>query len=122
MEDINFSADTDKNTNANKVYIVDASENKVILIIEIIVINQQLYYKYVEKVKHVIQKHGGKYIVNGGQISPFTYNNSYPDRVTVIEFENIEAIKECFSSPDYLKIIPLRENSTKTKVNIIEKF
>jgi uncharacterized protein (DUF1330 family) len=90
----------------------------VYLIIEIKVLDHEQYSKYVEKVPEIVKKHGGRYLVRGGQITPM-FGNWNPERIILIEFETEEQLRKCFNSTEYLKIAPFRENSTITKSVIV---
>ena len=86
----------------------------VCIIIEITILNRELYSKYVEKVPEIMKKYGGKYLIRGGEIIPISGNRG-PERTILIEFDTLEKLKDCFSSEEYLAIEPLREKSTNTK-------
>ena len=43
------------------------------------------YLQYVEKVRPIVEKHGGRYLVRGGRITPIA-GNWKPERVVLIEF------------------------------------
>lgn len=90
------------------------------MIIQITILNHELYARYVEKVPEVIKKYGGKYLVRGGNIVSL-FGNWKPERIVLIEFETMEQLKNCFDSPEYLKIAPFRENSTITKSIVVDE-
>jgi uncharacterized protein (DUF1330 family) len=92
----------------------------VYLIIEIQIKNRTLYSQYVEKVPEIIEKYGGRYLVRGGKVTPFLSGNWNPERIILIEFDSAEQIKNCFQSPEYLELAPLREQSTISKAIIVE--
>ena len=60
-----------------------------------------------------------KYLVRRGQITAIT-NNWEPEKIVIIEFRNKEQVQQCFQSPEYLEIAPLREKSTVSKAIMIE--
>ncbi len=91
----------------------------VYLIIEIAVKDQSLYSEYIEKVYDVVRRHGGKYLVRGGEVTPVS-NNWNPERIIVIEFQNKELFRRCFQSPEYIQIAPLRDKSTVSKAILLE--
>ena len=45
-----------------------------------------------------------------------------PERIVLIEFESIEQVQEFFASPEYLAIVPLREQSATTRAIIVEGY
>ena len=93
----------------------------VYLIIEIKVKDNDLYSKYVEKVPGVIEGYGGRYLVRGGKITPFS-DNWNPERIIVIEFETMEQLQNCFQSEEYLKLSSLRKQSTISKAIIVDGY
>ena len=90
----------------------------VYMIIEIKVMNHELYTRYVEEVPEIVKKYGGRYLVRGGDVIPM-FGNWNPERIVIIEFETEEQLRNCFNSVEYLKIAPFRENSTITKSVIV---
>lgn len=93
----------------------------VYMIIKIKVMDYELYTKYVEKVPEIIKKYGGRYLVRGGKVLPM-FGNWNPERIVIIEFETEEQVRDCFNSTEYLKVAPLRENSTITKSVIVNGY
>jgi len=91
------------------------------MIIEIEVKVQKLYSEYIKKVSDIVTKNGGRYLARGGKITPVS-NNWNPERIIVIEFQNREQIRQCFTSTEYLEIAPLREKSTISKAIIVEGY
>lgn len=91
----------------------------VYLIIEITVKDRELYARYVGKVPGVIERHGGRYLVRGGKVTPFS-GNWEPERIVVVEFDTMEQVERCFGSPEYREIAPLREKSILSRGIIVE--
>jgi uncharacterized protein (DUF1330 family) len=89
------------------------------MIIETEVKDKKMYGQYIEKVSAIIEKFGGRYLIRGGKIISLSESWN-PERISIIEFESVQKIKECFSSPEYQKIAPLRENSTITRAIVVE--
>jgi len=88
------------------------------MLIEIKVLDDELYTRYAEKVPEIVKKHGGRYLVQGGKVIPM-FGNWNPERIVLIEFETEEKLRNCFNSVEYLKIASFRENSTITKSVIV---
>ena len=93
----------------------------VYMIIEIKVMDKELYTRYVEKVPEIVKKHGGRYLVRGGKVIPM-FGNWSPERIVLIEFKTEEQLRNCFNSAEYLKIATFRENSTITKAVIVNGY
>ena len=88
-------------------------------IAEIEVEKPELYAQYVEKAAEIIERFGCRYIFRSESIHPVSGDWS-PNRMIMIEFESREKILECFSSDEYSRVAPLREDSTKSKAIIVE--
>ncbi len=93
----------------------------VYMIIEIKVLDHELYVRYVERVPEIIENHGGKYLVRGGEVIPM-FGKWDPERIILIEFETLEKLRNCFDSKEYLEIAPFRENSTITKSIVVNGY
>ncbi len=91
----------------------------VFLIIEIEVSEPGMYSEYVRRVPEIIEKHGGRYLVRGGKVTPLS-GNWNPERIIVVEFETVEQIRSCLGSPEYLELAPLRERSTASRAIIVD--
>jgi uncharacterized protein (DUF1330 family) len=89
------------------------------MIIETKVFEDNMYSEYVKKVKPLVEKHGGRYLVRGGKVMPFE-GGWDPERIIVIEFDSMKEWEKCFKSAEYQKIAPLREKSVETRAIIVE--
>lgn len=89
------------------------------MIIETQVKDPKMYSEYIAKVPPIIKKFGGKYLSRGNKIISF-FGGWNPERIIIIEFESVQKAKDCFNSPEYKKISPLRENSVKTKAIVVK--
>ena len=91
----------------------------VYLIAEIEIKDLEMYSRYVEKVPEVIERFGGRYLSQGGSITPLS-GNWNPERMILIEFETLEQLQQCFKSTEYQKIAPFRTQSTLSRSIIVE--
>lgn len=91
----------------------------VYMIIEIQVEDEWLYAEYVEKVRAIVEEHGGRYLVRGGVVTPLS-GDWNPERMIVIEFESNEQLRRCFGSPEYLELAPLRKQSTVSRAIVVD--
>lgn len=104
---------------ANVVFAQD--DAKVYLIADVTVNDPETYAKYSDTVPGIVRKYGGRYIVRGGEVTPFA-GGWEPERLIVIEFDSMDRMKECFGSDEYLEILPFREQSTDSKAVVVEGF
>ena len=93
----------------------------VYLIIEIEVIDPELYSRYVERVPETVELYNGKYLVRGGPVFPMS-GNWVPERVIVLEFPSMDQVKKWSTSPEYLSIAPFRQQSTRSRAIAVQGF
>jgi uncharacterized protein (DUF1330 family) len=93
----------------------------VYLIIDVIVIDPEVYAEYVEKVPAVVERYGGRYLARGGEVVPLS-GDWNPQRIVLIEFNSIEQAHDCLGSPEYQALMPLRQESTNSRAIIIEGY
>ena len=77
------------------------------------------YIQYVEKVRPIVEKHGGRYLVRGGDITSIA-GGWNPRRIILIEFPSADHVKRWWNSPEYGAIVGLRENATTAKAILVE--
>lgn len=77
------------------------------------------YAQYSEKVRSIVEKHGGRYLARGGRITPVA-GDWMPERIILIEFPSSDHVKQWWNSPEYKAIAGLRENSTLARAIIVE--
>ena len=111
--------DSEECWNTTMLTAKERSAMAVYMITDISIKDEATYAVYVKKVREIVEKHGGRYLARGGAVTPLT-DNWKPERVAIIAFESIEQIQECFSSAEYLKIAPLREESTASRAIVVE--
>lgn len=91
----------------------------VYMIIDITVLKPEIYDKYIEKVKPIIESHGGRYLARGGKITSSS-GDWKPERIIIIEFDDMRLLQDCFKSNEYKEIASLRESSTLSRSIIVE--
>jgi uncharacterized protein (DUF1330 family) len=89
------------------------------VIIDIKVINKDMYGQYVQKVPPIVKKFGGRYLARGGKTTTLS-GVWHPERVILLEFDNAEQVNNWFTSREYAEVAHLREDSTITNAIMIE--
>ncbi len=80
-------------------------------IIEVMQVKDEaLYKRYADAARLIIEKYHGEYIIRSRNVT-LVSGTLKPERVLLIQFPNEQAIKDCFASPEYCQITPLREQS-----------
>jgi len=78
------------------------------------------YRQYVERASAIVARHGGEYLLRSEAITPVA-GGWTPGRLLLIRFPTRQALEDCFGSPDYQAIKPLREGSTTSRAVIVEQ-
>ncbi|MDY3917428.1 MAG: DUF1330 domain-containing protein [Candidatus Limivivens sp.] len=81
--------------------------------------NREEYDFYIEKVKPIVEKYGGEYLVRTEKIQ-YLSEERQPQRVILIRFAEKEALDACFSSEEYRAIMMKRVNSVDARAVIVE--
>ena len=83
------------------------------------VTNEEGYGAYAKGAGPAIEKHGGRYLARGGEVS--VVEGDQPERRTVVlEFDSLEKAKGWYYSDDYAGPKELRIQSTISNVMIVE--
>jgi uncharacterized protein (DUF1330 family) len=94
-------------------------QKPVCLIVDITVINRELYEQYIDRVPETVREFGGRYYARGGKITHIA-GDWRPERIIIVEFPSMQLLEKWFHSPQYQQIAPLREKSTITKAVVVE--
>ncbi len=90
-------------------------------IVEVLQVKDEaLYKRYADAALPIIEKYHGEYIIRSGDVTVVT-GTLKPARIILIRFPNEQAIKECFVSPEYRQISPLRERSTESRAFFVNQ-
>jgi uncharacterized protein (DUF1330 family) len=89
------------------------------LIAQISIHDLETFKKYQAEVPATIAKHGGKYLVRGGDVTPME-GDWQPDRVVLLEFPDMAALKTWYNSNDYQSIIALRTDAADGDMIFVE--
>jgi uncharacterized protein (DUF1330 family) len=91
------------------------------MIIESKVKDVEKYQQYISLVPVIVVKHGGRYLVRGGQIKT-VIGDWRPERMIVLEFPSEANIQEWLSSPEYRAIEPLRNAGAEIQAVVIPGY
>ena len=81
--------------------------------------SRPLYDAYIEKVRPIVEGHGGRYLVRTERLAHLA-GDWRPDRVIVIRFPGKAALEACFASEEYRAIQDLRLASVRSSAVIAE--
>ena len=89
------------------------------LIADVEVHDQNVYADYRRQVLPLVQKHGGRFIVRGGAHEVLE-GAWQPKRVVIIEFPDMPTLKAWYNSPEYAKLIALRQGVSRGSLIAVE--
>lgn len=89
------------------------------LIANITVTDRYGFERYRANVPAVIAAHGGRYIVRGGA-TEVVEGDLDINRLIILEFPDMAALKRFYASPEYEPLLALRRSSTRSDVVFTE--
>ena len=92
------------------------------LIAEHTITDADKFEEYRTKVGPQIAKHGGRYVTKPGSHVVLEKDNAVwqPQRVVIVEFPDMAALKAWYTSPEYQPLIALRQGSAKDMLITLE--
>ncbi|TRD19816.1 DUF1330 domain-containing protein [Palleronia caenipelagi] len=76
------------------------------------------YPEYVQKDTPILQAHGARFIVRGGQSE--TPEGEEMGRHVVIEFDSYEAAKAAYNDPEYQAVAEIRRRCAESTIILVE--
>lgn len=70
--------------------------------------NREEYNSYIEKVKPIVEKFNGEYVVRKGN-AEYLSDKRHSQRVIITKFPDRKSLKECFDSEEYKAIAGKRK-------------
>ena len=93
----------------------------VYLIIEITILDQELYAEYSTQVMALVERYGGRYLIRGGEVVSVT-GAWRPERIVLVQFETRDLVEDFLASPEYQALIPLRQRASSSRAIIVEGY
>ncbi len=91
----------------------------VYVIVNIAVDDAAAYEPYKAQVPALIRKHGGEYLVRGGECEVLE-GDWRPSRLVLFRFPDMRAVKALYSDPEYQPLMALRQRVAKTDSVAVE--
>jgi uncharacterized protein (DUF1330 family) len=83
------------------------------------VTDQAKFAEYLRRVVPMIERHGGRYLTRVG--SHEVLEGAWkPDRVVIIEFPDMAAIKAWYGSPEYRPLIAMRREAAEDVLIMVD--
>ena len=77
------------------------------------------FEEYRRQVMPTLEAHGGRFIVRGGAFTALEGEMPY-ERIAVLEFPSRAAAESWYRSPEYQRILPLRSQSTRSQLVLVD--
>ena len=95
-------------------------EQNFFLLVDVDIHNIEEYKKYLEKVKPMVEKFGGKYLIKGGKIDAKETDLWKPKRIVLVKFPNKSSALRWYNSEEYRALKHLRLNNASSNILFIE--
>ena len=88
-------------------------------IVNLDVKDRDKFETYRQQVAPLVQKHGGRYLVRGGELHPLEGDLGLK-RLVILEFPSMEAARRFYASPEYAPLLRLRQESAASDIVPVE--
>jgi uncharacterized protein (DUF1330 family) len=89
------------------------------LVAQVRIHDPEAYARYREAVPALVERFGGRFRARGGELEVLEGEWPLP-RLVIIEFQSRDAAHLFYDSPEYQKILPLRQGASDGNVVIVE--
>ena len=89
------------------------------IIVDIAVHDPEKYKEYVSVAPGFVEKHQGKYVVRGGNVT-VAEGDWHPERLVVVEFPSKEHANAFLQDPEYQAVAAIRHAATTSKMLVVE--
>lgn len=89
------------------------------LLAQIDVRDPEIYRKYTARTPTVIAKHGGRFLVRGGE-TEILEGEVAGSRIVVLEFPSMEAARSFYQSPEYQELKQIRTSCSGGQFLIVQ--
>ncbi len=92
---------------------------KAYLVANIHIHNDAIYAEYRKQLPALVERHGGRFVVRGGDVSQKEGDHPFK-RVVVIEFPEMAAAEAFYNSPEYAPLIRLRQSASTGDLALVQ--
>ncbi len=90
------------------------------VLVEMEVTDPESYKAYGPLAQESVERHGGRFIVRGGETE--VYEGEWKPRIVVLEFESLDAVREWYHSDDYQECLPIRLAATDGRLVAVDGY
>ena len=88
------------------------------VITDVEITDANLYGQFLEKMTATVEGHGGKFVTRGGSLEVVLGNWS-PNRIAILQFDNLDQIHAWLSSPEYTALNDMRSRSSNINMVVV---
>src|SRR5688572_30159167 len=92
----------------------------VYLLIDLDVFDPETFSRYQAAFPPIAARHGGRYLVRGGDFVVSGDWGPEAHRLVMLEFPDREALAATMADPDYQPLIPIREASARMRSIVVD--
>jgi uncharacterized protein (DUF1330 family) len=92
---------------------------KAYLVLDLTIHDFGSFREYIEKVPSFIEKHGGKYIVQGAEPIPME-GDWRPERMVILEFPARQSATAFLTDPDFQDLLAIRHRTTTSNLVLVD--
>ncbi len=94
---------------------------KAYVVGDITVNDAEQYAEYARLVPALIEKHGGRYLVRGGNVT-IKDGNWNPDRMVILEFPSKSCAEGFLEDPEYEPVAAIRHANADSRLVLVEGY
>jgi uncharacterized protein (DUF1330 family) len=92
---------------------------KAYVVADIEVLDAEAYEDYKRLSSAAVDQHGGRWLVRGGDVTVLE-GDRQPHRTVVLEFDDAEAARRWYDSPEYAEARAVRQRAARSSLVIVE--
>jgi uncharacterized protein (DUF1330 family) len=92
----------------------------VYLLLDLDIFDPETFARYQAAFPPIAARHGGRYVVRGGDFVVSGDWGPQPRRLVMLEFPDREAIGATMADPEYQPLIPIRESSARMRSIVVD--
>lgn len=83
------------------------------------ILDESSYNEYTKRARPILESYGGEYLLQSSDI--VASKDWTAEKIVIIRFDSKEKMDECFQSPEYQEIVPLREGAIESRFVVVEQ-
>lgn len=79
----------------------------------------EIFAGFRERIAEIVEAYGGRYLVRGGE-TEVVEGDWVPDRLVIVEFDDVDAARAWLDSPEYIELKQIRVRSAEACVIVAQ--